>query len=50
MCIYCTSRETGWDRLLAYDDVYQEATRRDESQSEYGFHESWDELRDQLSP
>ena len=48
MCIYCTYREDGWATLIQYDDVYQEAASA-ESESTYGFHESWDELRDQLA-
>lgn len=48
MCIYCTSRESGWNRLLEYDDVYQEAMEPEATRSTYGFHESWDDLRDQL--
>lgn len=48
MCIYCTYREDGWAALLQYDDVYQEAASA-ETESTYGFHESWDELRDQLA-
>ncbi|WP_162833867.1 hypothetical protein [Haladaptatus cibarius] len=48
MCQYCTAREDGWTKLLTYDDVYQRAvgSRGDD---EYGFHESWDDLRDQLA-
>lgn len=49
MCIYCTYRESGWQQLLEYDDVYQEAMTSETTQSEYGFHDSWDDLRDQLS-
>ena len=48
MCQYCSYRyHDGWTRLLQYDDVYQSATGG-ESESTYGFHEPWDELREQV--
>lgn len=48
MCQYCSYRHhDGWTRLLDYDDVYQNTADR-ESGSTYGFHESWDELREQV--
>lgn len=47
MCIYCTYREDGWTALLQYDDVYQAAAGT-ESESTYGFHETWDDLREQV--
>lgn len=51
MCIYCSYDMEGWSKLLEYDEVYQNATKRDrERRSNYGFNESWDDLRDQVSP
>ncbi|WP_162471349.1 hypothetical protein [Halococcus thailandensis] len=51
MCIYCSYDMEGWGKLLDYDDTYQEIVRDDETtDSNYGFHESWDELREQVSP
>lgn len=47
MCLYC-NMGMGWERLLDYDEVYQNAMRG-ETASSYGFHESYDELRDQLA-
>ncbi|WP_198560251.1 hypothetical protein [Haloarcula sp. Atlit-7R] len=48
MCQYCSYRfHDGWTQLLSYDDVYQDAMGGD-SESTYGFHESWDELRDEV--
>ena len=48
MCQYCSYRyHDGWTTLLEYDDVYQDAVVG-ESQSTYGFHESWDDLRDEV--
>jgi hypothetical protein len=50
MCLYCTMNE-GWSRLLEYDDVYQSAqTAAAERESNYGFEEEWDELREQVTP
>jgi hypothetical protein len=40
----------GWTTLLEYDDVYQATSRNATSDANYGFHESWDELRDQIAP
>ena len=48
MCLYCTMGE-GWSALLQYDEVYQRAVG-DTSESTYGFHESYDELREQVGP
>jgi hypothetical protein len=49
MCQYCMYNAEGWTQLLQYDDVYQEAiAERRESESTYGFHESWDELKADL--
>ncbi|MFC4437866.1 MULTISPECIES: hypothetical protein [Natrialbaceae] len=50
MCQYCNYSFTdGWGQLLEYDDVYQNAiTATATSQSTHGFHESWDELSDEL--
>ena len=48
MCQYCSYRyHDGWTALLEYDDVYQYAVVG-ESQSTYGFHESWDDLREEV--
>jgi hypothetical protein len=48
MCQYCSYRyHDGWTDLLAYDDVYQEAMGFS-SESTYGFHESWDEIREDV--
>lgn len=51
MCQYCMFNAEGWTQLLQYDDVYQAAMAESvESESTYGFHESWDELKADLSP
>ncbi|MFC6825439.1 hypothetical protein [Halopelagius fulvigenes] len=51
MCIYCSIRESGWEQLLEYDDVYQDALAEAEAErSNYGFDESWDELKEQVTP
>ena len=50
MCQYCTARTEGWTALLDYDEVYQSTRRNAGTESTYGFHESWDELRDQVAP
>lgn len=52
MCQYCTYRNNdGWETLLDYDEVYQDAVGgRANEASNYGFYESWDDLRDQVSP
>ncbi|WP_424003373.1 hypothetical protein ACOZ4I_04275 [Haloarcula salina] len=48
MCQYCSYRfHDGWSRLLEYDDVYQ-STVVAESTSTYGFHDDWDDLRDEV--
>ena len=48
MCQYCSYQyHGGWTTLLAYDDVYQ-STMSQETESNYGFHESWDELREDV--
>jgi hypothetical protein len=48
MCQYCNYAFTdGWERLVEYDDVYQEAMAAD-SEATYGFHEEWDELREEV--
>ena len=48
MCKYCAySYHDGWTSLLQYDDVYQEAIT-DDSGSNYGFHESYEDLREQI--
>lgn len=50
MCQYCNySFHDGWTQLLEYDDVYQDALpNRVTDQSTHGFHESWEELSDEL--
>jgi len=50
MCKYCNwAFHDGWGELLEYDDVYQDAFAGETtSQSTHGFHESWDELSDEL--
>lgn len=51
MCIYCSIRESGWEQLLEYDDVYQDALAAAEAErSNYGFDESWDDLKEQVTP
>lgn len=52
MCIYCSLLyDDGWSGLLEYDDVYQEAQAAERArESNYGFEESWDELREQVTP
>ncbi|WP_254536867.1 hypothetical protein [Halomarina litorea] len=47
MCLYC-NMGMGWERLLEYDEVYQTAMRG-RTESTYGFHESYEDLRDQLA-
>ena len=48
MCKYCSYRyHDGWTNLLEYDETYQEAVGGG-SESTYGFHESWDELREDV--
>ncbi|RMB25053.1 hypothetical protein [Haloplanus aerogenes] len=47
MCQYCSYRlHDGWTQLLSYDETYRAATV--DSESTYGFHESWDDLRDDI--
>lgn len=51
MCIYCSYNMDGWTKLLDYDETYQKVTRQENAEeSNYGFHESWDDLRDQVVP
>ncbi len=53
MCQYCNySFHDGWTQLLEYDEVYQNAfaDAEPETQSTHGFHESWSELREELTP
>ena len=48
MCKYCAySYHDGWTQLLQYDDVYQEAMGVD-TDADYGFHESYEDLREQV--
>ncbi len=51
MCLYCNLKHReGWRSLLEYDDIYQQAmTEETTSQSTHGFHESWDDLKDELA-
>lgn len=47
MCQYCNySYHDGWTQLLQYDETYQTVVARDTST--YGFHESWDDLREEV--
>lgn len=47
MCKYCGyGSHDDWDQLLQYDSTYQNAR---ESEPDYGFQESWDDLREQLA-
>ena len=47
MCQYCSFNfHDGWTALLAYDDVYQSTTSS--SDATHGFHESWDDLREEV--
>jgi hypothetical protein len=46
--MYCSYRESGWTTLLQYDETYQSAVGG-ETESTYGFHESWDDLREDLA-
>ena len=49
VCQYCNYSFTdGWGQLLEYDSVYQNAITPSTTQSTHGFHESWDELSDEL--
>lgn len=50
MCQYCNyAYQDGWAQLLEYDDVYQNAfSDQTAGQSTHGFHESWDELSEEL--
>ncbi|UPM44912.1 hypothetical protein [Halocatena salina] len=48
MCQYCSYRyHDGWTQLLEYDEVYQTGVSG-ESEATYGFHESWDKLREEV--
>lgn len=48
MCQYCSYLyHDGWTQLLAYDETYQAAMGGD-SRSTYGFHESWDDIREDV--
>ena len=51
MCKYCAySMDDGWTQLVEYDDVYQEAMiEATQRQSNYGFYEEWDDLREQVA-
>lgn len=47
MCKYCGyNAHDGWDQLLQYDATYQSGR---ENEDTYGFHESWDDLREQFA-
>jgi hypothetical protein len=40
----------GWGQLREYDDIYQDAMRKkSQRQSNYGFYEEWDDLREQVA-
>lgn len=48
MCKYCAySFHDGWADLLKYDDTYQEV-RVTETESTHGFHDDWDDLKDEV--
>lgn len=48
MCRYCSYRyHDGWTQLLSYDETYQSVTNG-ASESTYGFHASWDDLREDI--
>ncbi len=50
MCKYCSwAFKDGWDQLLQYDEVYQQAhIDREDAEPTHGFHTSWEELSDEL--
>jgi hypothetical protein len=50
VCQYCTySFHDGWTALLEYDETYQSVVFGErERESTYGFHESWDDLREDV--
>jgi hypothetical protein len=50
MCKYCNwAFHDGWGELLEYDDVYQDVMGgAAETESTHGFHDSWDDLQDEL--
>lgn len=48
MCQYCNyGFDDGWSQLIEYDEVYQQAMAAT-TEAEYGFHESWDELSEEV--
>lgn len=48
MCQYCNyGFSDGWETLVEYDDVYQQAMAAT-TEADYGFHESWDELSEEV--
>lgn len=48
MCQYCSYRlHDGWGKLLEYDETYQ-SVMTPESQSTYGFHASYEDLREDV--
>ncbi len=48
MCQYCNyGFADGWTQLIEYDEVYQQAMAAT-TEAEYGFHESWDELSEEV--
>lgn len=51
MCKYCNyTMDDGWTQLVEYDDTYQNAMREQtQRQSNYGFYEEWDDLREQVA-
>jgi len=48
MCQYCNwAFHDGWGELLKYDETYQSAIET-ETESTHGFHDEWDDLRNEL--
>ncbi|MFC7068496.1 hypothetical protein [Halobaculum lipolyticum] len=48
MCQYCNyAFHDGWTTLLRYDDVYRRATGGERAAT-YGFHEEWEDLREEV--
>ena len=48
VCQYCSyAFHDGWTSLLRYDDVYRDAVGGG-STATYGFHEEWDDLREEV--
>lgn len=48
MCKYCNwAFHDGWGELLKYDETYQSMVSG-ETESTHGFHDEWDDLRNEL--